>query len=646
MPPRPDARRARARRRRRRRKASCYAAPSSLLSPSACPRARRGCAPPSTTCSPPAGLPSATAPPPTTTPRSGGLHPAIWELLSLAAAAALPAAQGVHTLSAHGVGIDGAIPERLGELRTLQRLSLRGNLIRALPPSIGGLPLLEEIDVSGNALASLPPSLWSLPALRVLCADRNAITEIGPEVAAAAGTLETLDLGHNRLSTIPAELGELRRLRYLDLRHNALAAVPPQIVRLLTDAEPEYGRVVSSAGQLTPSVLRDALGGNAAPAEEMLLAAHLAGGLRITVEYCTAPRPSFSLKGDARDYSDAYAAFREAVALTFDGRVDVAANRAPADGASPAPPPPKEAARVSGIGMIKRVGAGQAGRTPLASRSAPSLRDARRPDGRAAARVAVGSRARQPAAPPPPAKPWVPSYGRGVPGEDTRTRPAHLEKGRGQKPGIRFPRLGSFEVLLHSKWRKPTHLHSAIASLTIPSADDLLASLLAFLGQHADYGWLRRADRLLLHTAMRNGDEEGLTRLLAAAPFLVDATDDGGATATPPRRRPRPLRRAPLGAGARAGAFDREARRRCTRRRRAATRRPTRRRCERSPPRAPTPASPTARSHAIVQPRRRATRRASPRCWALVPSPARATKTRRRRPISRSCEGTRGSPGR
>ena len=74
-------------------------------------------------------------------------------------------------------------------------------------------------------------------------------------------------------------------------------------------------------------------------------------------------------------------------------------------------------------------------------------------------------------------------------------------------------------------------LSTAIASLTIPSADDLLASLLAFLGQHADYGWLRRADRLLLHTAMRNGDEEELTRLLAAAPFLVDATDDGGATA-------------------------------------------------------------------------------------------------------------------
>ena len=79
-------------------------------------------------------------------PRSGGLHPAIWELLSLAAAAAaLPAAQGVHTLAANGVGIDGAIPERLGELRTLQRLSLRGNLIRALPPSIGGLPSSKRL---------------------------------------------------------------------------------------------------------------------------------------------------------------------------------------------------------------------------------------------------------------------------------------------------------------------------------------------------------------------------------------------------------------------------------------------------------------------------------------------------------------------
>ena len=31
---------------------------------------------------------------------------------------------------------------------------------------------------------------------------------------------------------------------------------------------------------------------------------------------------------------------------------------------------------------------------------------------------------------------------------------------------------------------------------------------------------------------------------------------------------------------------------------------------------------------------------------AWAPSPARATKTRRRRPTSRCCEGTRGSPGR
>ena len=43
------------------------------------------------------------------------------------------------------------------------------------------------------------------------------------------------------------------------------------------------------------------LDGNHLPAHDLILNAHLDGGLYIAVEYCVAPRPSFSLKGDRKD---------------------------------------------------------------------------------------------------------------------------------------------------------------------------------------------------------------------------------------------------------------------------------------------------------------------------------------------------------
>ena len=378
----------------------------------------------------------------------------------------------------------------------------------------------------------------------------------------------------------------------------------------------------------------------------MLLAAHLAGGLRITVEYCTAPRPSFSLKGDARDYSDAYAAFREAVALTFDGRVDVAANRAPADGASPAPPPPKEAARVSGIGMIKRVGAGQAGRTPLASRSAPSLRDARRPDGRAAARVAVGSRGgsrrrrrRRRSRGCRPTAAGCPARTRG------RVRPTS-KRGAARSPASASRASApSRSSCTQNGVSRPTCTRRSPRSRSRPPTTSSLPSSPSSANTPTTAG-------SAAPTACSS------TRRCATATKKSSHASSRRrrSSSTPPTTAARPPSTAPPPAAstssscsvrARAGAFDRKG---ATPMHAAAAGGDTAAHEAAVRALAAAGADPSVadREGAHASPCRRGggPRRASPRCWAWAPSPARATKTRRRRPTSRCCEGTRGSPGR
>lgn len=41
-----------------------------------------------------------------------------------------------------------ALPESLGQLTKLERLSVAGNSLAALPPTLGGLKALKHLDVS------------------------------------------------------------------------------------------------------------------------------------------------------------------------------------------------------------------------------------------------------------------------------------------------------------------------------------------------------------------------------------------------------------------------------------------------------------------------------------------------------------------
>jgi Leucine-rich repeat (LRR) protein len=55
-----------------------------------------------------------------------------------------------------------ALPESLGNLRSLTHLDVRANRLISLPASIGDLAHLEKLDVRWNKLSSLPEWLQRL----------------------------------------------------------------------------------------------------------------------------------------------------------------------------------------------------------------------------------------------------------------------------------------------------------------------------------------------------------------------------------------------------------------------------------------------------------------------------------------------------
>ena len=76
------------------------------------------------------------------------------------------------------------LPESLGTLRSLQRLSLRGHEMYwpcRLPDSLGQLCRMQDLDLSGLVcLTALPDSLGSLRCLTRLCLSQCVSQAVGP----------------------------------------------------------------------------------------------------------------------------------------------------------------------------------------------------------------------------------------------------------------------------------------------------------------------------------------------------------------------------------------------------------------------------------------------------------------------------------
>ncbi|WKB53360.1 DUF1963 domain-containing protein [Eleftheria terrae] len=100
------------------------------------------------------------------------------------------------------------LPEALASLQSLTDLHIGNSSVRQLPEVIGRLRGLRRLSFTGGALCSLPDSLAQL--------DR----------------LEVLDLSHNQLTLLPEYIGHLPALKQLDLRGNPFASLPASLARI------------------------------------------------------------------------------------------------------------------------------------------------------------------------------------------------------------------------------------------------------------------------------------------------------------------------------------------------------------------------------------------------------------------------------
>ncbi|CAL9049300.1 unnamed protein product, partial [Musa banksii] len=144
-------------------------------------------------------------------------------------------------------GINGKIPQAIGNLSNLLELLLSGNkIVGWIPPSIGNLTNLVHLDLSRNNISGyipetlgtlihmeelylfnnrisgqIPETIGDLQNLRILFLSNNHISGQIPKKISKLHYLQNLDMSYNNLSgQIPTMLGDLCNLTVLDLSHN------------------------------------------------------------------------------------------------------------------------------------------------------------------------------------------------------------------------------------------------------------------------------------------------------------------------------------------------------------------------------------------------------------------------------------------
>jgi LRR receptor-like serine/threonine-protein kinase FLS2 len=138
-------------------------------------------------------------------------------------------------LSLENNSISGSIPSWLGYQSPLRYIYLNSNKLSGdIPSSLGYLYSLYELDLSNNQLSGSIPSTigdrtGGISALRYLSLDGNQLDGSIPSSLGDLSFVSFLGLGNNMLSgEIPSSFGDLSTLAYLSLENNLLSGQIPQ----------------------------------------------------------------------------------------------------------------------------------------------------------------------------------------------------------------------------------------------------------------------------------------------------------------------------------------------------------------------------------------------------------------------------------
>ncbi|CAJ0935604.1 unnamed protein product, partial [Mesorhabditis belari] len=123
------------------------------------------------------------------------------------------------------------LPAGICELRCLESLRVRANVLRRIPSDVALLDRLTFLDLSNNHLTQIPLGLFDLP-IEILLLSGNRLDTVPKEIRQLSSTLTELDISYNHLRTLPADIALLKFLRVLNLRKNQLDQFPSELCRL------------------------------------------------------------------------------------------------------------------------------------------------------------------------------------------------------------------------------------------------------------------------------------------------------------------------------------------------------------------------------------------------------------------------------
>ena len=127
-----------------------------------------------------------------------------------------------------------ALPEEVGNLRSLEVLNLRGSGIQRIPSSIGKLQCLKDLSLKDTIVSDLPEEIGNLGSLEIL--QLSGCTKLSPipPVIFKLQNLKHLHLTrmYGSLVTLPEEIGNLISLEYLSLSASRIKTLPSTICRL------------------------------------------------------------------------------------------------------------------------------------------------------------------------------------------------------------------------------------------------------------------------------------------------------------------------------------------------------------------------------------------------------------------------------